>query len=233
MPRPWRTDVGEAGTVAQGKKQDVVDVLVEQHEEIKSLFREVASATGVRRQELFQDLVRLLAVHETAEEEVVHPVVRSEVHGSGGVVDARLTEENAAKEALAHLYELGVDHSEFDTRLQALATAVTEHATREETEEFPTLRQQVSSRTPAADGGCPSHCRSRRPDPAPPIGRRVRRRQSPRWSAARGLRPSPRCRTGLARQEPRQLSTARRADSRASAARRLPHRPWPGRNLCP
>lgn len=144
MPRPWRTDVGEAGTVAQGKKQDVVDVLVEQHEEIKSLFREVASATGVRRQELFQDLVRLLAVHETAEEEVVHPVVRSEVHGSGGVVDARLTEENAAKEALAHLYELGVDHSEFDTRLQALATAVTEHATREETEEFPTLRQQVS-----------------------------------------------------------------------------------------
>jgi hemerythrin superfamily protein len=130
--------------VAKETGTDVIQLLVGQHQEIKELFNQVARASGARKRELFDELVRLLAVHEAAEEEVVHPIARHEVHGAGGVVDARLTEENAAKEALAKLYDLGVGHAEFDTRLDALARSVTEHADREENEEFPPLRATVS-----------------------------------------------------------------------------------------
>src|SRR6266498_1381471 len=54
--------------------RDVVELLLEQHDEIKSMFNELRQVQGPAKQELFNDLVRLLAVHETAEETVVHPV---------------------------------------------------------------------------------------------------------------------------------------------------------------
>ena len=125
--------------------QDVVDLLMEQHNEIKSLFARVARARGSKKRELFEDLVRLLAVHETAEEEVVHPMAREEIDGGDQVVDRRLEEEGRAKQALAELYELGVDHEDFDGRLVALANDVGEHATREENDEFRSLRRKLTA----------------------------------------------------------------------------------------
>jgi len=125
------------------QQQDVVDLLREQHEQIKSLFGRVAAATGTEKRELFEQLVRLLAVHETAEEEVVHPAARRSMPGAEQMVDARLREEDEAKHALAALYDLGVDHPEFDGKLGMLAEAVIAHAEREEAEEFPRLREEI------------------------------------------------------------------------------------------
>jgi hemerythrin superfamily protein len=129
--------------VTDGRQQDVVDLLLEQHNQIKSLFGQVEATQGALKRELFEDLVRLLAVHESAEEEVVHPVARHIIEGGDQVVDSRLHEEHEAKQALSDLYDLGVDHPEFNTRLAALAQDVTAHATHEETEEFGYLRRNV------------------------------------------------------------------------------------------
>ena len=128
-------------TAAQ--EQDVVDLLLEQHDEIRSLFSQLENAQGGARQELFDELVRLLAVHESAEEEVVHPTARRKLEDGEQVVESRLREEDEAKHALAELYDLGVDHPEFNSKLAALAQAVTQHAMREESEEFLRLRQTV------------------------------------------------------------------------------------------
>src|SRR5215216_4169856 len=98
--------------------RDVVDLLIEQHDEIKSLFSEVPRVQGPVKQELFEALVRLLAVHETAEEIVVHPVARRELDTGEQVVEQRLDEEDRAKKELAELYDLGVDHPDFDRRLE-------------------------------------------------------------------------------------------------------------------
>jgi hypothetical protein len=129
--------------VTDVRQQDVVDVLFEQHIQIRSLFSQVAAAQGARKRELFEDLVRLLAVHESAEEEVVHPTARRYVRGGDQVVESRLQEEHEAKQALTELYDLGVDHSEFDVKLAALAEAVVAHATHEENDEFGFLRQNL------------------------------------------------------------------------------------------
>ncbi|UWZ35070.1 hemerythrin domain-containing protein [Dactylosporangium roseum] len=129
--------------VTQVHQKDVVDILLVQHNEIKALFNRVGTAQGEQKRELFYDLVRLLAVHESAEEQVVHPAARKALPDGEVVVDQRLQEESDAKRALADLYDLGVDHPEFDMRLGLFAESVVDHATHEENEEFLYLRQNL------------------------------------------------------------------------------------------
>ena len=124
------------------QQQDVVDLLLRQHEQIKALFNQIAGAGGVDKRERFEELVRLLAVHESAEEEVVHPAARRKIDRGDQVVGSRLQEEHQAKHALAELYDLGIDHPDFDRKLATLAEAVTQHAEREEREEFQRMREK-------------------------------------------------------------------------------------------
>lgn len=134
-------------TVETAPDRDVVDLLLEQHDEIKSLFSELRRAQGPVKQELFEDLVRLLAVHESAEETVVHPMARRKLESGEEVVEPRLEEEDRAKKELADLYDMGVDHPDFDRRLQAFEGEVIQHATKEEGEELLRLRGTVDADT--------------------------------------------------------------------------------------
>jgi hemerythrin-like domain-containing protein len=124
--------------------RDVVELLLDQHNQVRDLFGRLRTAQGQEKRELFEDLVRLLAVHETAEELVVHPTARRKIDGGDQVVESRLREEDVAKHKLADLYELGVDHPNFDAELAAFADAVARHAEHEEAEEFSRLRQKLS-----------------------------------------------------------------------------------------
>ncbi len=65
----------------RARDDDVVALLMRQHGDIRNLFDEVEATEGEERRDAFRRLVRLLAVHETAEEEVVHPFVRRSVAG--------------------------------------------------------------------------------------------------------------------------------------------------------
>jgi hemerythrin superfamily protein len=121
------------------EQDDVITLLVQQHQEIRALFDEVETATGKDRETAFRSLVRLLSVHETAEEELVHPAVRH-TEGGDAVVDARVAEEHRAKELLVTLDRIGPDAEGFDTLLVQLREDVLAHAGHEEREEFPRLR---------------------------------------------------------------------------------------------
>ncbi|MFC4852761.1 hemerythrin domain-containing protein [Actinophytocola glycyrrhizae] len=124
---------------------DVVDLLLGQHQQIRDLFIEVQSTAGAGRRDAFARLVRLLAVHETAEEEVVHPLARTAIAGGDGVVDDRLAEEREAKEVLSRLEELDPDSEEFGSLLDTLRMSVLEHAHHEEVYEFRYLRQHYDA----------------------------------------------------------------------------------------
>jgi hemerythrin superfamily protein len=128
---------------AVNSAEDVVAFLKQQHEQVKSLFAQVESSRGEQRQEAFTHLRRLLAVHETAEEEVVHPKARSVVSGGEEIVDARLQEENEAKKMLSQLESLDVDSAEFDEMLQSFKSDVVAHAEAEEREEFSRLEAEL------------------------------------------------------------------------------------------
>lgn len=122
---------------------DVVDFLTGQHQRIKELFDETLLAAGAERDESFVRLRRLLAVHETAEEEIVHPRAARELDHGRNVVDARLAEEKQAKVALGDLENVDIDSEFFTEKLRELRDAVIEHAGHEERDEFAGLRDEL------------------------------------------------------------------------------------------
>src|SRR3954447_12665372 len=124
---------------------DVVAFLKEQHQQIKVLFREVRLSTGDARSEAFYALRRLLAVHETAEEEIVHPAARKSLPAGESIVEIRLQEEKKAKAALAALEGLALDSREFEARLTLLEADVIAHADAEERQEFEPLGDSLDS----------------------------------------------------------------------------------------
>ena len=118
---------------------DVVSFLKAQHVRIKTLLEQVAGSKGEQRQQAFDQLRRLLAVHETAEEEVVHPRARRELSDGDEVVSARLAEEHSGKQALADIETLDVDSAEFEEKFRVLRDEIIKHAEAEERDEFEQL----------------------------------------------------------------------------------------------
>ncbi|GAA2580435.1 hemerythrin domain-containing protein [Actinomadura fulvescens] len=146
-------------------EQDVIDLLREQHGEIRDLFDLVRTCEGGERREAFQRLVRLLAVHETAEEEIVHPAARRSLPGGDGIVDDRLAEERSAKELLSELDGMDTDDPQFMVKLDKLRTDVLTHARAEERYEFAKLqaefsekeRRSLAAAVKAAEATAPTH----------------------------------------------------------------------------
>lgn len=122
---------------------DVVDLLIHQHSQIRDLFDEVENSLGEDRKNAFDRLVRLLAVHETAEEEIIHPLARRVLPGGEEIVDDRLEEEHQAKEKLARLEEMDLETPQFLTELDELRIAVLTHARAEERYEFQRIRDEL------------------------------------------------------------------------------------------
>ena len=125
---------------------DVVAFLTDQHNLIKDMFDDVLYASEPEaRQKAFTDLRQLLAVHETAEEMVVHPRTRREVADGDEPVYARLDEEHAAKQQLASLEGMDIASQKFLDELTSFRDAVLEHAQNEEVEEFPKLKRELDA----------------------------------------------------------------------------------------
>jgi hypothetical protein len=143
---------------------DAVDLLIRQHDEIRRLCRTAEANTGARREEAFQRLRRLLAVHETAEEQIVHPLIRRSMPLGDQIVDARLAEERTAKRMLRDLERMGTSDPSFTPMFARLRAAVLTHAEREELEEFPALRRRgqaelrgLAAAIKAAEAVAPTH----------------------------------------------------------------------------
>jgi hemerythrin superfamily protein len=125
---------------------DVVKFLKDQHNLIKDMFEEVLSASEPKaREKAFIELRQLLAVHETAEEMVVHPRARREVADGDKIVDARLDEEHKAKEMLSNLESMDVASKEFIEELIKFREAVIDHAEHEENDEFTKLARELDA----------------------------------------------------------------------------------------
>jgi hemerythrin superfamily protein len=143
---------------------DAVALLIRQHEEIRGLFHEVEAGRGRHRAEAFERLRRLLAVHETAEEQIVHPLVRHSGPRGDRIVDARLAEEKRGKQMLRDLERMGTSDPSFPPMFARFRAAIFEHAEHEEREEFPELRKRghaelrgMAAAIKAAEAMAPTH----------------------------------------------------------------------------
>lgn len=124
--------------------EEVVDFLKAQHALIDDMFDDVLHASDPQaREKPFIELRQLLAVHESAEEMLVHPRVRREINTGDEIVVGLLQEEHDAKEQLSKLESLDIASQEFIDELTKLREAVLAHAEHEELDEFPKLERNV------------------------------------------------------------------------------------------
>lgn len=153
-------DRAEAEALPEG---DVVRILLEQHAQVRDLFAEVQNAAADERQEPFDRLRRLLAVHETSEELVLRP--KAEDRAWKDVATERNQEEAEANEALKHLEDLDSSSAAFLSALKDFEKSVDEHAEAEETQEFPRVlaaldedeRRTLGSRLQSVQKMAPTH----------------------------------------------------------------------------
>jgi hemerythrin superfamily protein len=128
--------------MTQSKTTNVVDQLLQDHVEIRSLFTAFETArTAEDRHEVFRHIVHDLSMHETAEEEVVWPVVRTDLTDGSTLADARIGEEEEANRVMARLESLEFNGAEFASTFEEFRRAVLSHAEREENDVFPLLRR--------------------------------------------------------------------------------------------
>jgi hemerythrin superfamily protein len=127
--------------------EDGIDFLLDQHHRVRQLLDAVQQAPADSRQQRFDELRELLAVHETAEELIVRPVTRTQVPGGDTVADARIAEENTSKDALAALEKLDAAGDDFVAVFAPFADEVRKHAHNEEEFEFPLLREHQDEKT--------------------------------------------------------------------------------------
>jgi hemerythrin superfamily protein len=121
---------------------DVIEFLLNQHEQVRGLLADVVSSSGEERQRYFDTVREMLARHETAEEMIVRPLTRK-APGGDAVAEGRMHEENEAKEVLASLEKMDVGSAEFTAKFSEFRQSVLDHAGAEERDEFPLLRQNT------------------------------------------------------------------------------------------
>lgn len=131
----------QSGSTGDG---DVIDLLLRQHGALRRLCEEVASVPPGAKEEPFRSLVRLMAVHEAVEEEIVHPYVKRRVGVTAGV-DTLLDEEREVKQMLVALDALGPSDAGFDALFDRFRTTLLAHASKEEKGEFAGLREKTGS----------------------------------------------------------------------------------------
>ena len=129
--------------MSNGQTSGVVASVQQDHREIEQMLDRVEAASGDARRAAFERLATKMKAHETAEEQVVHPLAKQE--GNGVTVDELVDEEDTASQALQRLASMDVDSDEFEQAFTELKHDVLAHAQQEEREEHPSLMHDTSS----------------------------------------------------------------------------------------
>jgi hemerythrin HHE cation binding domain-containing protein len=124
---------------------DIVDVLLDQHDQMRHLCAAVDKADGADKVRLFARLGRPLSLHELSDRRVVHPATRNSTREGDRVGVACMVEDRNIKRGVAELLVLGVGDVAFDGRFTRLRHAIADHTAHEERDEFSILRRYVTT----------------------------------------------------------------------------------------
>jgi hypothetical protein len=122
---------------------DIVDVLRQEHTQIRQLCADVRKAGTAGKAHAVAALQRAVHLHRLGELALVHPATRNSGRDGHTIALACQTESAKVERALTDVGRVGVGHPDFDSRFTALAEALLQHAETQERDEFPLLRRRV------------------------------------------------------------------------------------------
>ena len=124
---------------------DALELLKQDHQKIKRLFKAVKEATDFnKRRQLFDQIETELEMHAHLEETVFYPAIE-EYEQLKDIVAEALQEHQEAKTLLQEIEELGSEREEFDSNFEELMESVEHHVEEEEDEMFPKVRRHLDS----------------------------------------------------------------------------------------
>jgi hypothetical protein len=139
--------------------EDVFDVLVEDHEEIRQVLDELekgpTAATGATEDQLMlrtimtEELVIEAAKHEEIELTCLWPAVRERVPGGDALADRAVCAELEIVSLLTELDKLDATRPEFEHLLDRFTQAAREHFDFEERQVWPRLRSALPAKAAA------------------------------------------------------------------------------------
>ena len=122
---------------------DAITLLKNDHDKVKRLLNELESTTerGVKtRQELFATIKGELTVHETIEEEIFYPALKSHPKAKDLVLEA-YEEHHVVDQVMAELEGLDVSDETWGAKATVMKENVEHHIEEEEGEMFKQARQ--------------------------------------------------------------------------------------------
>jgi hemerythrin-like domain-containing protein len=156
-----------------------LEVLVDQHRQIATLFELLGGAREMaRRQQLFDALADALAVHAAIEEGHFYPAVRAP--RTDGILLAALADHLGLKRAVAEMLGSSVADETFDAKLSVLRERFEQHVREEETDLLPHARDLLAAPVLEAIA---RDMLTEQDD--------LIRRGEPRWSLPRATQPPP------------------------------------------
>lgn len=118
------------------------ELLKKDHEKVSTLFKEIESASGQSKTELFAQLKSELDLHANIEETIFYPALENTEEARDITLEA-YEEHKVVKELLAEL-EGSAPSEEWDAKLTVLRENVEHHVEEEEGELFTKARQALS-----------------------------------------------------------------------------------------
>ena len=126
-------------------KQDVVELLTEDHREVEEMFVELeavmdgGSPDAERRRHLVDRVTIELVKHAVAEEVAVYPRVKQKV--SAEEAERAKAEHAEAERTMKRLERLDPDDPSFEQEIRTLMAEIRQHVAEEEGEMFPRMRE--------------------------------------------------------------------------------------------
>jgi hemerythrin superfamily protein len=125
---------------AEQLEEDVIDLIIADHEEFKEQLKDIANTSGQQRAEIFTAFRRHLIRHEVSEQEIMWPEAEKVLPNGHALATARKSEEAHGEEALDELMDLDPDSDEFNLLFSEFSQDVIDHAAAEETEVYMPMR---------------------------------------------------------------------------------------------
>ena len=126
-------------------RADATTLLAKDHKDVKALFKRYeklskAEADGSERQELAEQICRMLTVHAQIEEEIFYPAVR-EAEVDEDLLDEAEVEHASAKDLIAQIESMSPEDDLYDAKVTVLGEYINHHVEEEEGQMFPKARR--------------------------------------------------------------------------------------------
>ena len=145
MTLPRQADATVKSTTRRtAQKKDVIEQLVDDHKNVKKLFKQyskLAEKEDIEGKTLVANQICLeLTVHARVEEEIFYPAARAAIHDDD-LLNEAVVEHSTAKSLIGQIQSMNPSDPMYDAKMTVLSEYIDHHVEEEETEMFPKVKK--------------------------------------------------------------------------------------------